>query len=480
MKNGELSFFHNLTVFGLPIIAIILLATANGLNKTSAIANTQISLDDLSRFPVMEGEIQMFSGRLIRSSTMQGISDATINIVHQISFDNRQILVSGQTDANGFYSIPWAVNVERVVAQTGGSFGTENTQGRDNRFQLKVLSQFDGDSDFTRSTSNTQSIEVRLNQLRIQIEKKVIYLANEGATVKIMINDISNNLVDPDKITSRFDNNAVMLVKQNTGTYVFSVAQLSAGNHQLQVHVEKRGHVSDDVFITLEAMKRKTSLIIATDKSSYHLGESVSITASLIDQSSNKLITDRTVTGTLTSPKLAVQQLTFVNGKTLHNLKVTDAAGTWTVFSSFPSDRSYFASLGEATFTVTKPTAVVPSLKEIVDEKVSLSRPEFVDNTGIRLEEITVGQQVMIQTKITSNFETMEDITYINQVKDVDGFIVALSWITSTLVPSLETEVALSWVPKAPGEYTAEVFVWKSLEDPEPLSYEISRSTIDV
>ncbi|MGH9877967.1 MAG: hypothetical protein ACRD5H_10035, partial [Nitrososphaerales archaeon] len=94
-------------------------------------------------------------------------------------------------------------------------------------------------------------------------------------------------------------------------------------------------------------------------------------------------------------------------------------------------------------------------------------------------QEVTVGQAVMIEAGVTSNFETTEEVTYISQVKNADGITVALSWITSTLASGQELELAVSWTPEEPGEYTAEIFVWKSVKDPQPYA-EIKRSKISV
>jgi len=464
--------------------SIMLLLGNVGLNNANAaVAQTSISLDMPveKAFPVTQGETITFTGQLIKASTLAGIPNATVNIVQQVSFGESRLLASGETDADGFYAIPWIVDVELVAGQPGGGFGAENTQGRENRFQVVVVAKFDGDDQHTHSVSNAQSFEVRLNSLTIKVEKKTSYLAYESVIVTIMITDINGLLVDPDKITSRFDNRAVTLLNESIGMYVFSVASLSPGPHQLQVLVEKSGHTSDDELITLEAGKRKTSVSIATDKSSYQLGDTVSITASLIDQSSNQVVTDRVVTGALTSPNLAVKQLTFVNGKASYTLAKTDVAGTWTVSAGFAGDKSYFSSATQVTFAVTKTAVVTPSPpKERAEEKVSLSRITFVDQTGDRLRDVTVGQQIMIQAKVTSNFETTEEITYISQVKDAEGITVALSWITGTIASGQEFELAVSWIPDALGDYTAEVFVWKSIKDPEILSFEIKKSTITV
>jgi hypothetical protein len=463
-------------------MTILLIANTTALNNASATANTQISLEDLTSFAVTQGETIVFSGRLIKSSTqersdvVQGISDVTVNIVHKIAFDSRNILARGQTDADGYFSIPWIVNVENSIGQTGGSFGIENTQGRDSRFQMKVFAQFLGNDEFVQSTSNTQSFEVRLNALRLEVQR-ASYLAFESATVNIVVKDIDNNRVDPDRITSRFDNNPVTLLKQNTGTYVFSVASLSPGNHQLHLTAEKTGHTSDVLFITLEAMKRRTSLDIAMDKPSYQLGETATITASLVDET-NELIRDRTVTGALISPNLDVKELTFVDGEASYTLTTKDVPGTWTVSASFPGDSSYFATTAHSAFIVTDKSVAVPSAR--ANEKVALSNPVFLDHIGNRLDDVTLNQHITIQAGVTSNLETTEDITYISQVKNSNGITVSLSWITATITPGQKLELAVSWMPEASDVYTAEIFVWKSIEDPQPLSFETKRSTINV
>ncbi|MFQ5970648.1 MAG: hypothetical protein ACE5J2_09180 [Nitrososphaerales archaeon] len=460
-------------------LSIILLASGMGLSKAgAAAANTQITLDSLADFPITQGETLVFTGQLVRSSTLQGISGATVNIVHQITFDEQNILLTGQTDTDGFFSIPWTVDVEKVIPQTGGSFGTEDTQGRENRFQVKVFAQFNGDSEFARSTSNAQSFEVRLNSLKISIEKKTEYFVFEKATIKIKIMDGNNNLVDPDKITVQFDNLAVTMLKEETGVYVFSVSSLAPGSHQLQVNVEKRGHTPDDDLVTIEAMKRRTAVVIDTDRASYQQGETVNITASLIDTSVNQVVTDRVVTGSLAAPNLVVKPLTFVDGKGSYSLATTDVTGTWSISASFRGDNAYFASTGQASFTVTKFVGeIAPPPRP---EPVSLSRLTFVDQTGSRLTDVTVGQQIMIQAKVTNNFKTTEEIAYISQVKDSDGITVALSWITGTLAPQQSFELAISWIPETPGDYTAEVFVWKSIKNPEPLSFKPKMSKIIV
>lgn len=446
---------------------------------SAAPAVTAVSLDEPAQkaFPVTQGETMTFTGRLIRASTLQGIGNVTVNIVQQVAFGETRVLTSGQTDADGYYAIPWAVDVELVAGVSGGSFGTDPTQGRENRFQVIVVVRFDGDDQYLHSVSNAQSFEVRLNALTIKVENKKTYLAYEQVAVKVLVNDINNNLVDPDKITALFDNTPVTLLKQDVGTYIFSVQSLSPGTHALALLVEKKGHSPDDERITFDALKRKTIIALSSDKSSYQTGETVTITASLIDQSANELVKDRVVTGSITTPGLAVKPLTFIAGKASYKIENVDPAGTWLVSAGFPGDSSYFGVAAQISFTVTKTSIVTPPLPK---ESVSISRPMFVDQASNALSGASVGEQVMIQTKVTSRFETTEGIAYISQVKDENGVTVALSWITSTLSPGQSLELAVSWIPDSPGRYTAEVFVWKSIKDPQPLSFNVEMSTIAV
>lgn len=460
-------------------LSVILLSSSLGFNAASAATSTSLSLNSLSGFPVTQGETLVFSGRLIKSTTLTGVANATVNIVHQISFDNSRVLVSASTDADGSYSIPWVVDVEKVAPQTGGSFGTDPTQGREKRFQVNVFAQFDGDNEFARSTSNAQSFEVRLNQIKVFVERKTMYFAFESITIKIRTTNVDGNLIDPDKLTVLFDNAPVTFVRDSIGIYSFTISSLSPGSHSLKVVAEKKGHVTDEQLVTIEGMKRRTAVVINTDKKTYAQEETATITAELLDINTSSLVTGKPVTGSLTAPDLKVNTLTFVGGKATYRFTKFDATGTWSVSANFAGDSGYFSSSSSASFTLEK-GITGPVTPPRIEEKVSLGSIDLVDQRGSRLSSISVGQQVMIQARVASNFSVDEEIAYISQVKDANGITVALSWITGTISPGQSLELAVSWLPDKPGRYTAEVFVWKDLKTPEPLSFEVKRSTIIV
>ncbi|MBE44377.1 MAG: hypothetical protein CMO16_04270 [Thaumarchaeota archaeon] len=462
------------------VIAIsVILVTSLGLNSVVGVSTikTSLNLNDLSDFPITQGEEMIFSGRLTKATTSAGIVDANIVIVHNISFNNNKILVQGLTDANGYYSIPWVIDVEKIEPKTGGSFGTDSTQGREKRFQVNVFAQFNDNDQFQHSVSGSQSFEVRLNQLKISVEKKVQYLAFESSIIRIRITDNNNSLLDPDILSSFYDNIPITLVHDGLGMYSFTISSLTAGLHSFKVIAEKSGHVTDDQLVTIEVLKRKTALVIHS-KSTYEQGETIVISVNLLDKNINSLIPDKPIIVSLKAPNHVVNPLTSVNGKITYVLTKFDAIGKWSISVNFAGDSAYSSSSKSISFVVEREKSVVkPSLPI---EKISVEEIGLVDQQGSMMHNISVGQQVVIQSKVNSNFDADEEITYISQVKNIDDITVSLSWITTTISPEQSLEIAISWLPYKPGEYRVEVFVWDDIQTPEPLSFEVKRSTIVV
>lgn len=462
------------------VLGAILLTSSFGINSAYATTRTTISLDQLPIYSVTQGDTIIFSGRLVNAVTVGGVVNATVKIIQDVSFDNRRVLATGMTDDEGYYSIPWVVDVQKVQPVTGGSYGTEPSQGaRDTRTTIKVFAQFDGDDQFARSVSNAQSFEIRFSQLRIFVDRKPTYFAYENVIIRIRVGDVSGNPIEPDRIVATFDNRPLQLVRDGVGSYSFTITSLPPGQHSLRITAEKVGHVSDEQRLSLDAMKRRTSLAIETDKTTYQQGETVTVTASVLDASTNRFVPNAVVTASVASPDRRVVSLTLVEGKATHRLLAIDTVGTWSINANFAGDSAYFSSFGLTSFTVERATIVTPPPPR-VEEKVSLGSVQLVDQQGNRLRNVSMGQQVMIQAAVTSNFDTNEEITYISQVKNADGVTVSLSWIRSTLSPGQTLELAISWLPSEAGQYTAEVFVWKDIREPEPLSLGVKRSVISV
>lgn len=104
-------------------------------------------------------------------------------------------------------------------------------------------------------------------------------------------------------------------------------------------------------------------------------------------------------------------------------------------------------------------------------ERVPIEFPRLVNAFNSPVSEIVnVNQQVQISAKVTNNQGIVQDFVYIVQIRNEDNIIVSLGWSTGTLQPSQTFTQARSWTPNSPGIYTADIFVWKSFNEPEALA----------
>lgn len=91
----------------------------------------------------------------------------------------------------------------------------------------------------------------------------------------------------------------------------------------------------------------------------------------------------------------------------------------------------------------------------------------------------TVGKQVQITTDLSNSQSRAQPFAYIVQIQNQDGVVYSLSWITGTLDAGQSLSPSQSWTPTSPGSYTAQVFVWASVGNPDALSPPITMK-IDV
>jgi len=81
-----------------------------------------------------------------------------------------------------------------------------------------------------------------------------------------------------------------------------------------------------------------------------------------------------------------------------------------------------------------------------------------------------VGKQVQITTDVTNGQDRDQPFAYIVQIQNQDGVVYSLSWITGTLDAGQSLSPSQSWLPTTPGTYTAQIFVWTSVNNPDALS----------
>ncbi|MDE1765397.1 MAG: hypothetical protein KGI27_03865 [Thaumarchaeota archaeon] len=103
-------------------------------------------------------------------------------------------------------------------------------------------------------------------------------------------------------------------------------------------------------------------------------------------------------------------------------------------------------------------------------ERVPASNARIIDSTGKTLGKITVGQQVAIVSDVTNKMKRDQAFAYLVQIQDGNGIATSLSWITGSLSPNQNMSLSQSWIPRSSGTYTAQIFVWQGVTDPNALS----------
>ena len=103
----------------------------------------------------------------------------------------------------------------------------------------------------------------------------------------------------------------------------------------------------------------------------------------------------------------------------------------------------------------------------------------IVDAFGNTLNTVYVDQQMQLTTDVLNGQYEEQSFTCLVQIKDDDGVVVYLKWITGSLSPGQTFSPSLSWIPTEAGTFTATAFVWESIENANPLSPSIS-TTIEI
>ena len=118
---------------------------------------------------------------------------------------------------------------------------------------------------------------------------------------------------------------------------------------------------------------------------------------------------------------------------------------------------------------------VVPPL-----ERAPASDPRIVDSFGNAITgAVKTGQQVQVTADLANGQDKDQPFAYLVQIQDANGVTVSLSWITGTLTAGQSLNPAQSWTPTASGTYTAQIFVWQSIDNPNALSPPLT-TTINV
>lgn len=107
-------------------------------------------------------------------------------------------------------------------------------------------------------------------------------------------------------------------------------------------------------------------------------------------------------------------------------------------------------------------------------EQVPASNARILDSTGKLLNKVHVNQQIQIVSDVTNQENKNQPFAYLVQIQDNNGITLSLSWITGAMVPKQTLNLGQSWIPVAAGTYTAQIFVWESIANPNALSPPLS------
>jgi len=87
---------------------------------------------------------------------------------------------------------------------------------------------------------------------------------------------------------------------------------------------------------------------------------------------------------------------------------------------------------------------------------------------------LELGKQIIITADVTNSQQVPQHFAYLTQIKDEDGIVISLSWLTGSLSHNQSLSPAQSWIPSEKGTFEIEVFVWESLDNPDALSPPLS------
>jgi hypothetical protein len=112
-----------------------------------------------------------------------------------------------------------------------------------------------------------------------------------------------------------------------------------------------------------------------------------------------------------------------------------------------------------------------PAIERIVAEK-----PFITNSSGEILDELIINNQVQVVTQIMNTQNFGQNFVYIMQITNENGITTALSWFQGQLSASQKLEISQSWTPTEKGKHAVEIFVWKSLKNPVPISHSVSQT----
>ena len=101
---------------------------------------------------------------------------------------------------------------------------------------------------------------------------------------------------------------------------------------------------------------------------------------------------------------------------------------------------------------------------------ITLTAPKMVNTTGQEMTSFQVGQQIGIESTLTNHAGPEQKFTYLVQVMNKDSVTEYLEGFSASMISNQSFTASQVWIPKEPGQYTIQVYVWDSLKSGIPLT----------
>jgi len=269
-------------------------------------------------------------------------------------------------------------------------------------------------------------------------------------------------------------------------TYQFTIngdAGLVGMNTLKVVHNTISGMVSGTLAFEI---KERASVTIQTSEGSYEINDTVVLQGRV-----SPVLPDSQVLIQVFNPKnqawsFKEVSLSSISPDGQFTVDLGKLAGAKSIAGTYTVKAFYAASTASVTgtFLVGDSDSQSQSSDDDQDnqgQQASASTPsiiEVVETESDSTSGAEVAKETVVQSEIKNANEQPQEFTYIMLIKDSGGITVSLSWAKGMLDPNQSLTMEQSWIPEIPGEYTAEIFVWESFDNPVPLSGKIVKAII--
>ena len=132
-------------------------------------------------------------------------------------------------------------------------------------------------------------------------------------------------------------------------------------------------------------------------------------------------------------------------------------------------------SWGVLVIVMATSVSIIPAFAVTELERATIEDPRLENAFGIPIiDNVNVHQQIQISSDITNNQMKSQTFVYLVQLKNEEGFVVSVGWISGQLTPDQKLNPSLSWTPINSGEFIAEIFVWEGLQNQRALTENIT------